>query len=81
MDSVYEDPMLPNRNEIFRRHRTSAQKSQVEARALIYVTETNNAGGVVTTLGTEADRNLKMKAAVDRQLGTFKTCALQVPTR
>jgi hypothetical protein len=41
--------------------------------ALICVVETDDGGGVVAALGTEADRNLKLKAAVDQQLATFKT--------
>lgn len=56
-------------------------KSQGEARALTCVVETDYAGGAVATLGTEADRNSELKAAVDQSLAAFKTCALQVPTK
>jgi hypothetical protein len=81
MDSVCEDPMLPSLNEpsgaTARRHK----KSQIEARASICVVETEDAGGVVATLRTEADRNSKLKAAMDQQIATFKTYALPVPTK
>jgi hypothetical protein len=43
--------------------------------------ETDEAGGAVVTLGTKADRNSKLKVAVDQQLATFKTYALPVPTK
>ena len=51
-----------------RRH----EKSQIEARALTCVVETDYAGGAVATSGTEADRNSELKAAVDQQ-----TCDVQ----
>jgi hypothetical protein len=73
--------MLPSRNEpsggTARRHK----KSQLEGGALIRVVETDNRGGIVAVLGTEGDRNSKLKAAVDQQIATFKTYALPVPRK
>jgi hypothetical protein len=78
---VCEDPMLFSLNEpsggTARRHK----KSQVEARAFICVVETDDAGGAVATLGTEADQKSKLKAPVDQQPATFKTYALPVSTK
>jgi len=60
-----------------RRHK----ESQVEVRALICVVETDDGGGIMSVLGTEADRASKLKAAVDQQIATFKTYALPVSTK
>jgi hypothetical protein len=54
---------------------------KLKIRALICVVETDDGGGVVAVLGTEADRNSKLKAAMDQQIATFKTYALPVPTK
>jgi hypothetical protein len=78
---VCEDPMLFSLNEPSRGTARRHKKSQVEARALICVVETDDAGGAVATLGTEADQNSKLKAPVDQQLATFKMYALPVPTK
>jgi len=43
--------------------------------------ETEDVEGAATTYWTDADRNSKLKAAVGRQLATFKMYALPVPTK
>jgi hypothetical protein len=73
--------MLPSLNEPSRGTRRGHKKSQIEARASVHVVETEDAGGVVATPGTAADRNSKLKAAVDQRLATFKTYAPSVPTK
>jgi hypothetical protein len=81
MDSVCEDPMLPSLNEPSGGTRRRHKKLQIEARASVHVVETEDLRGAAVTLGTEADGNSKLKAAVDQQLATFKTYALPVPTK
>jgi hypothetical protein len=81
MDSVCEDPMLPSLNEPSGGTRRRHKKPQIEARASIHVVEREDAGGAAATLGTEADGNSKLKAAVDQGLETFKTYAPPVPRK
>ena len=58
--------MLPSLKEPSGGTSPRNKRSQIEARALICV-KTDDAGSVVATLGTEVDRNSKLKAAVDQQ--------------
>jgi hypothetical protein len=81
MDSMCEDPTLRSLNELSGGTARPHKKSQIEARALIRFVETDDAEGVVAKLGTEADQNSKLKAAVGQQLASFKTYAPLVPTK
>jgi hypothetical protein len=81
MDSVCKDPMLPSLNEPTGGTRCGHKKSQIEARASVHVVGQKIAGAAVARLGTEADRNSKLKAAVDQRLATFKTYAPPVPMK
>ena len=63
--------MLPSLNEPSSDIRERREKSKMEAPASIRVVETEDASGLATTLATEADQNLKMKAAVDALFKTY----------
>ena len=63
--------MLPSPNEPSSDFRERRKKSKMEAPASNRVVETEDASGLATTLVTEADRNLKMKAAVDALFKTY----------
>jgi hypothetical protein len=72
MDSVCEDPMSRNLNEPSRGTARRHEVSQIEARLLICVVKTVDAGGSVATRRTEAGGNLKPTAA-----GGSATCDVQ----
>jgi hypothetical protein len=70
MDSVFEDCMAPRLNDPL--GGTGHKESQIEARALIGVVKTDDAGGAMAASGTEADRNSKIEGS-----GGSATCDVQ----
>jgi len=81
MDSVSQAPILPSPNELSGGTACRQKKLQIEALAWTYVAETGDIGSPAATFGTEADRNSNLKAAVDPQLETSKSCAVPMPTK
>jgi len=73
--------MLPSPNELSRGTACRQKKSQIAARAWTNVAETGDVESPAATFGTEADRNSNLKAAVDPQLATSKSCAVPMPTK
>jgi len=66
-------PLAPDRAMMFNR------SSELEP-ALLYEVP-RKAWGAAATLVTEAHRHLKLKAALDKHLATFKTYAPRVPMK
>jgi hypothetical protein len=63
--------MLPSLNKPSSDIRERRKKSKMEAPASIRVVEAEDASGLGSTLVTEADRNLKVKPAVDAPFKTY----------
>ncbi|PYK64841.1 MAG: hypothetical protein DME50_11445 [Verrucomicrobia bacterium] len=63
--------MFPSLNKPSSDIRERRKKSKMEAPASIRVVEAEDASGFAATLVTEADLNLKVKAAMDAPFKTF----------
>jgi hypothetical protein len=81
MDSVSQAPILPSPNELSGGTACRQKESQIEGGPWTYVAQTGDIGSTAATFGTEADRNSNLKAAVDPQLATSKSCAVPMPTK